>query len=87
MRTKLGDELAKAKQFVEDAQRLVWEQNGLILRLRKAGRGTLSAEKTLKVLETNLQTFREYQTALEQKRDFAETSRKLALPPRLLAAE
>ncbi len=85
-RTQIEDELAKARRHVEDARRLVWEQRGRIMRLRASGRDTHSAEKTLRILETNLQTFREHQSALEHNQRYAE-GQNLALPPRLRAAE
>ena len=59
------DHLSKAKCLVEEAQRIVWEQKGRIIRLRAAGRDTWDAERTLRLLEANLQTFREYKHTLE----------------------
>lgn len=81
-----ADQIVKAARHVEDAQRLVWEQKGRIVRLRASGHDTLSAEKTLTVLEANLQTFREHQAASEHYQRSAE-AHQFALPPRLLAAE
>ena len=52
--------LSKARCFAEEAQRIVWEQKGRIIRLRAAGRDTWDAERILRLLEANLQTFREY---------------------------
>ena len=51
--------------LVEEAQRMVWEQKGRIIRLRAAGRDTWDAERTLQLLEANLQTLREYKHRLE----------------------
>jgi hypothetical protein len=48
------DHLNKARLYVEEAQRLVWEQKGRIARLRAAGFDTLSAEQILRLLEANL---------------------------------
>ena len=59
------DHLSKARCHVEEAQRIVWQQKGRIIRLRAVGLDTLDAEKTLRLLEANLQTFREYKHALE----------------------
>jgi hypothetical protein len=59
------DRLSRAKCHVEEAQRIVWEQKGRIIRLRAAGRNTWEAERILRLLETNLQTFREYEHKLE----------------------
>jgi hypothetical protein len=73
------DDLAKAKRYVKEAQRIVWEQKGRIMRLKKAGVDTVDAERTLRLLETNLQTFREHERALALE--------GAALPPRLIAAE
>jgi hypothetical protein len=39
------DHLAEAKRYVEEAQRIVWEQKGRIIRLRAAGLDTLDAER------------------------------------------
>jgi len=86
LRNEVPDELAKARQYVLEAQRLVWQQRGQIVRLRAGGHETLSAEKTLALLESNLQTFREHQAALEHNQRSAD-EHNLALPPRLLAAE
>jgi hypothetical protein len=59
------DYLSKARCRVEEARRIVWEQKGRIIRLRAAGRDTWDAERTLRLLEANLQTFREYKHRLE----------------------
>jgi hypothetical protein len=86
-RTAAENDLAKARRHVEDAQRLVWQQKGRIVRLREAGRDTMSAEKTLSLLESNLQTFREHQSALEYNQLSPEGPHDSTLRPRLLAAE
>ncbi len=52
--------LSKARCLAEEAQRLVWEQKGRIVRLRATGRDTWDAERILRLLEANLQTFRKY---------------------------
>ena len=52
--------LSKARCLAEEAQRIVWEQKGRIIRLRAADRDTRDAERILRLLETNLQTFRKY---------------------------
>jgi hypothetical protein len=52
--------LSKARCLAEEAQRIVWEQKGRIIRLRAAGRDTWGAERILRLLEANLQTLREY---------------------------
>ena len=57
--------LSRAKCHVKEAQRIVWEQKGRIIRLRAAGLDTRDAERTLRLLEANLQTFREYEHTLE----------------------
>jgi hypothetical protein len=61
------DDLTKAGRHVEEAQRIVWQQKGRITRLRAAGFDTLDAEKTLRLLEANLQIFEEHKRALERK--------------------
>ena len=66
-----ADRLSKARCHVEEAQRIVWEQKGRIIRLRAAGLDTRDAERTLRLFEANLQTFREYKHALECDRLFA----------------
>ena len=50
-----------------EAQRIVWEQRGLIARLRAAGFDTLDAERTLRVLEENCRIFQEHRDSLEPK--------------------
>ncbi len=62
------DDLTKARRYVKDAQLIVWEQKGRIMRLRAAGVDTVDAERTLRLLEANLQTFREHQRTLEFQR-------------------
>jgi hypothetical protein len=52
-------------RLVEEARRIVWEQKGRIIRLRAAGRDTWDAERTLQLLEANLQKLREYKQTLE----------------------
>ena len=52
--------LSKARCLAEEAQRIVWEQKGRIIRLRAAGRDTWGAERILRLLEANLQTFQKY---------------------------
>jgi hypothetical protein len=59
------DRLSRAKCHVEEARRIVWEQKGRIIRLRAAGLDTRDAERTLRLLEANLQTFLEYEHTLE----------------------
>ncbi len=51
---------ARCLVLVEEAQRIVWEQEGRIIRLRAAGRDTKDAERILRLLETNPQTFQKY---------------------------
>jgi hypothetical protein len=51
--------------LVEEAQRIVWEQKGRIIRLRAAGRATWDAERILQLLEANLQNLREHKHTLE----------------------
>jgi hypothetical protein len=51
--------------LVEEAQRMVWEQKGRIIRLRAAGRDTWDAERILQLLEANLKNLRGYKHALE----------------------
>ena len=43
--------LSKARCLAEEAQRIVWEQKGRIIRLRAAGRDTWGAERILRLLE------------------------------------
>ena len=90
MRTNV-DDLAKASALVEEARRIVWRQKGQIIRLRAAGADTQDAERTLRLLEANLQTLQDHQRALEpeqQERDTASHVRGWpGLPPRLIAAE
>ena len=54
-----------------EGRRIVWQQKGLIARLRAAGFDTLDAERTLRVLEENLKIFQEH-------RDFAGAKRALS---------
>jgi len=61
------DHLAKAKRYVEEAQRIVWEQKGRIIRLRAAGLDSLDAEGTLRLLEANLKVLQEHARWLERK--------------------
>jgi hypothetical protein len=61
------DHLAKAKRYVEEAQRIVWEQKGRIIRLRAAGLDSLDAERTLRLLEANLKILRGHARWLERK--------------------
>ncbi len=61
-----GDALTKAKRHVEEGRRLVWEQKGLIARLKASGADTRNAERTLRVLESNLAMFEEHRSWLEQ---------------------
>jgi hypothetical protein len=51
--------------LVEEAQRMVWEQKGRIIRLRVAGHDTWDAQRILQLLEANLQNLREYKHRLE----------------------
>jgi hypothetical protein len=60
-----GDSLDKAGCYVEEAQRLVWEQKGRVVRLRAAGFDTLSGEQIVRLLEANLKAFQEYRRSLE----------------------
>ena len=61
------DSLNKATRLVVEGRRIVWQQKGLIARLRAAGLDTLDAERTLRVLEENLKIFQEYRTRWSQK--------------------
>ena len=61
------DSLNKARRLVVEGRRIVWEQKGLIARLRAAGFDTLDAERTLRVLEKNLKVFEERRDSLEPK--------------------
>jgi hypothetical protein len=61
------DSLNKATRLVAEGRRIVWEQKGLISRLRAAGFDTLDAERTLRVLEENLKIFQEHRDSLEPK--------------------
>jgi hypothetical protein len=85
------DHLTKARCLVEEARRIVWEQKGRITRLRAAGCDTLDAERTLRLLEANLQIFQEHKRALEleQQGAFPEARQRgwPNWPPRLIAAE
>ncbi len=56
-----------SRRLVAEGQRIVWEQRGLIARLRAAGFDTADAEGTLRVLEENLKVFQEYRDPLESK--------------------
>jgi hypothetical protein len=51
--------------LVEEAQRIVWEQKGRIIRLRAAGLDTWDAQRIFQLLEANLQNLREYKHTLE----------------------
>jgi hypothetical protein len=85
------DNLSKATCHVEEAQRIVWQQKGRIVRLRTAGLDTLDAERTLRVLEANLQAFQEHKRALEFNQQGAFSGVHLrgwpTSLPRLIAAE
>ncbi len=61
-----NDALAKAQRHIEEGRRLVWEQRGLIARLKALGADTANAERTLRVLESNLAKFEEHRSWLEQ---------------------
>jgi hypothetical protein len=61
------DSLNKARRLVAEGQRIVWEQKGLIARIRAAGFDTADAERTLRVLEENLKAFQEHSDSLEPK--------------------
>jgi hypothetical protein len=58
--------LGKARRHVEEGRRLVWQQKGRIARLRAAGLDTLDAERLLRILESNLNTFEEHSNFLER---------------------
>jgi hypothetical protein len=58
--------LSKARRDVEEGRRLVWQQKGRIARLRAAGLETSDAERTLRILESNLNTFEEHSNFLER---------------------
>ena len=60
------DALAKAQRHIEEGRRLVWEQKGLIARLKASGADTRNAEQTLRVLESNLAMFEEHRNWLER---------------------
>ena len=60
------DALIKAQRHVEEGRRLVWEQKGLIARLKASGADTRNAERTLRVLKSNLAMFEEHRNWLEQ---------------------
>jgi hypothetical protein len=60
------DHLTRAMRHVEEAQRIVWEQKGRIIRLRAAGVDTFDAERTLEVLQANLRTFQEHMASLSK---------------------
>ena len=57
----------KLSATVEEAQRIVWEQKGRIIRLRAAGLDSLDAERTLRLLEANLKVLQEHARWLERK--------------------
>jgi len=57
----------KLSATVEEAQRIVWEQKGRIIRRRAAGLDSLDAERTLRVLEANLKVLQEHARWLERK--------------------
>jgi len=57
---------SNAKRYVEEGQRIVGEQKGRIARFWAAGFDTLDAERTLSVLEANLNTFQEHRRSLER---------------------
>ena len=61
------DHLAKAKRYVEEAQRIVWEQKGRVIRRRAAGLDSLDAERTLRVLEANLKVLQDHARWIERK--------------------
>jgi hypothetical protein len=85
------DHLSKARCHVEEAQRIVWQQKGRIIRLRAAGLDTLDSERTLRLLEANLQTFQEHKRELERNQEGAFPEIRLrgwpTWPPHLIAAE
>ena len=85
------DHLSKARCRVEEAQRIVWQQKGRIIRLRAAGLDTRDAKRTLWLLEANLQTFQEHKRELErnQQTPFQEIRVRgwPTWPPHLIAAE
>jgi hypothetical protein len=62
-----NDSLNKARRLVVEGRRIVWQQKGLIARLRAAGFDTLDGGRTLRVLEENLKIFQEHRDSLEPK--------------------
>ncbi len=85
------DHLSKARCRVEEAQRIVWQEKGRIIRLRAAGLDTRDAERTLRLLEANLQTFQEHKRELERNQQTPLQEIRVrgwpTWPPHLIAAE
>lgn len=85
------DDLTKASVLVEEARRIAWREKGRIIRLRAVGADTLGAERTLRLLEANLQTLQEHKRALEAEQHERHSKIRVRgwpnIPPRLIAAE
>ena len=62
-----NDSLNKTRRLVVEGRRIVWQQKGLIARLRAAGFDTLDAKRTLRALEENLKIFQEHRDSLKPK--------------------
>ena len=62
-----NDSLNKTRRLVVEGRRIVWQQKGLIARLRAAGFDTLDAKRTLRALEENLKIFQEHRDLLKPK--------------------
>lgn len=51
--------LSMAAQYVAETHRIIADQEGRIVRLRRVGADTMEAEFTLKVFQANLRLFEE----------------------------
>ncbi len=57
--------LKRVRRSVEEAQRAITQQKGLVVRLRDAGANTSLAKETLAVLEANLKRLETHKDWLE----------------------
>jgi hypothetical protein len=63
-----GTDLYRAEEHVAEARRIVQQQKGRIIRLRINGAETCDAERTLRLLESNLRRFEEHRDSLKAKK-------------------
>lgn len=60
-----GSDLRRAEEHVAEGRRIVQQQKGRIIRLKTTGTDTCDAERTLRLLESNLRRFEEHRDSLK----------------------